>query len=134
MALVPSLACVGSGLETDPRRKREQCMRDPLSQGREVAPSTSSGQLLPAPANPSTTLGSVTSAKPRGFALMAPEAHREIARLGGRAAHARGVAHKFSVDEAREAGRKGGLAVSQDREHMATIGREGGLQRRRRKT
>lgn len=109
-------------------------MRDPLSQGREVAPSTTSSELLPAPAKQSPTQGSATSAKPRGFALMAPEAHREIARLGGRAAHASGAAHKFSVNEAREAGRKGGLAVSQDREHMATIGREGGLQRRRRKT
>ena len=109
-------------------------MQDLLSQGREVAPSTSSRELLPAPANQSPTLGSATSAKPRGFALMAPEAHREIARLGGRAAHARGVAHKFSVYEAREAGRKGGLAVSQDQEHMATIGRHDGRQRRRRRT
>lgn len=109
-------------------------MRDPWSQGREVAPSTSSNELLPAPANQAPTPGSATSAKPRGFALMAPEAHREIARLGGRVAHASGVAHKFSANEAREAGRKGGLAVSQDREHMATIGRQGGRQRRRRQT
>ena len=29
-------------------------------------------------------------------------------------------------EEAREAGRKGGEAVSQDREHMAAIGRKGG--------
>ena len=109
-------------------------MRDRLSQGREVVPSTTSSELRPAPAKQAPALESATSAKPRGFALMAPESHREIARLGGRAAHASGVAHKFSVNEAREAGHKGGLAVSQAREHMATIGRHGGRQRRQRQT
>ena len=29
-------------------------------------------------------------------------------------------------EEAREAGRKGGMVVSQNRDHMAAIGREGG--------
>ncbi len=62
----------------------------------------------------------------RGFAGMDPERQREIARLGGRTAHARQRAHRFTSDEARAAGRKGGQAVSQDREHMAEIGRRGG--------
>ncbi|HVH35854.1 MAG TPA: KGG domain-containing protein, partial [Tahibacter sp.] len=44
----------------------------------------------------------------------------------GRAAHARGTAHEFTSEEAREAGRKGGEAVSQNRQHMAEIGRRGG--------
>ncbi len=44
----------------------------------------------------------------RGFASMNPERQREIARKGGRAAHASGRAHEFSPEEAREAGRKGG--------------------------
>src|SRR5262249_38048024 len=57
---------------------------------------------------------------------------KEIARKGGRAAHERGTAHRFSEDEARAAGRKGGAAVSQDRSHMAEIGRAGGLARGRR--
>ena len=57
---------------------------------------------------------------------MSPEKQREIARLGGAAAHARGVAHRFTADEARAAGRKGGQAVSQDRDHMSDIGRKGG--------
>jgi general stress protein YciG len=35
----------------------------------------------------------------------------EIARKGGKAAHAAGTAHEFSSDEARAAGRKGGLAT-----------------------
>ena len=65
----------------------------------------------------------------RGFASMDRTRQREIARLGGRAAHQRGTAHEFTRDEAREAGRKGGVAVSQDREHMARIGRRGGERR-----
>jgi uncharacterized protein len=62
----------------------------------------------------------------RGFASMDRERQREIASLGGRAAHQRGTAHEFDSAEAREAGRKGGEAVSQNREHMARIGRKGG--------
>jgi len=62
----------------------------------------------------------------RGFASMDRERQRQIASLGGRAAHARGTAHEFDSTEAREAGRKGGEAVSQNREHMARIGRKGG--------
>lgn len=62
----------------------------------------------------------------RGFAAMDPEKQREIASLGGRAAHEKGTAHEFTPDEAREAGRKGGETVSQDKEHMASIGRKGG--------
>jgi hypothetical protein len=51
---------------------------------------------------------------------------REIARKGGKAAHQRGTAHEFTREEAAEAGRKGGKAVSQNRQHMAEIGRKGG--------
>jgi len=52
--------------------------------------------------------------------------------MGGKAAHARGVAHEFDSSEAREAGRKGGRKVSADRSHMARIGRLGGQARARR--
>lgn len=45
----------------------------------------------------------------RGFASMDPEKQREIARRGGRAAHAQGKAHQFTSDEARAAGMKGGV-------------------------
>lgn len=62
----------------------------------------------------------------RGFASMDESRQRAIASEGGRAAHARGTAHEFTSEEAREAGRKGGEAVSQNREHMAAIGRRGG--------
>jgi len=46
----------------------------------------------------------------RGFASMDPTKQREIASKGGRAAHLRGTAHEWSSEEAREAGRKGGMA------------------------
>jgi general stress protein YciG len=62
----------------------------------------------------------------RGFASMDPSKQKEIASKGGRAAHAKGTAHEFDSGEAREAGRKGGQAVSRNREHMAAIGRRGG--------
>jgi len=65
----------------------------------------------------------------RGFASMDPEKHREIASKGGKSAHEQGKAHKFSSEEAREAGKKGGKTVAQNREHMAEIGRKGGVQR-----
>ncbi len=48
--------------------------------------------------------------KPRGFAAMDRKRVSEIASKGGKAAHAAGTAHEFSPDEARAAGRKGGLA------------------------
>jgi uncharacterized protein len=67
----------------------------------------------------------------RGFALMDPSKQREIASKGGKAAHAQGRAHQFTPVEARDAGRKGGEAVSRDRDHMAKIGRIGGLTRGR---
>ena len=66
----------------------------------------------------------------RGFAGMDPARQREISSKGGKAAHEKGTAHEFTPDEARAAGRKGGQAVSEDRGHMAKIGREGGRRRR----
>jgi general stress protein YciG len=65
----------------------------------------------------------------RGFASMDASKQREIASKGGKAAHTQGSAHEFTPDEARAAGRKGGEAVSRDREHMAEIGRAGGRAR-----
>jgi general stress protein YciG len=68
----------------------------------------------------------MTEQSRRGFASMEPDKQRQIAEKGGRAAHAKGTAHEFTSDEAREAGRKGGQSVSRNRSHMADIGREGG--------
>jgi len=47
----------------------------------------------------------------RGFASMDPEKQREIASKGGRTAHEKGTAHEWTSAEAREAGRKGGIAT-----------------------
>jgi general stress protein YciG len=47
----------------------------------------------------------------RGFASMDREKQRQIASKGGRAAHASGTAHEWSSEEARAAGRKGGIAT-----------------------
>ena len=71
----------------------------------------------------------MTGKSRRGFASMDPERQKEIASKGGRAAHEKGTAHEWSSVEARNAGRKGGVTVSQDRAHMAAIGREGGESR-----
>jgi general stress protein YciG len=76
----------------------------------------------------------MSNTRGRGFASMDAEKQREIASKGGRAAHAKGTAHQFTPDEARDAGRKGGLVVSQDRQHMSTIGREGGQSRGRKRS
>ena len=46
----------------------------------------------------------------RGFASMDRSKQREIASKGGRAAHQKGTAHEWTSEEAREAGRKGGMA------------------------
>ena len=46
----------------------------------------------------------------RGFASMERNKQREIASKGGKAAHQKGTAHEWTSEEAREAGRKGGMA------------------------
>ena len=46
----------------------------------------------------------------RGFASMDRSKQREIASKGGKAAHQKGTAHEWTSEEAREAGRKGGMA------------------------
>lgn len=64
----------------------------------------------------------------RGFASMDPQRQREIASEGGRAAHEKGTAHEFTSEEAREAGRKGGMARSANRRNAisASSGSSGG--------
>ncbi|TGD79963.1 general stress protein [Hymenobacter wooponensis] len=46
----------------------------------------------------------------RGFAAMDPAQQRRIASEGGRASHQSGRGHRFTSEEARAAGRKGGQA------------------------
>jgi general stress protein YciG len=51
---------------------------------------------------------STTQKRRRGFAALSADRQREIASLGGRAAHEKGTAHQWTSQEARVAGRKGG--------------------------
>ena len=46
----------------------------------------------------------------RGFASMDRVKQREISSKGGKEAHAKGTGHEWTSEEAREAGRKGGMA------------------------
>lgn len=46
----------------------------------------------------------------RGFASMDPDKQRKIASKGGKAAHAKGTAHEWNSEQAKDAGRKGGAA------------------------
>src|SRR5688572_4047703 len=54
----------------------------------------------------------------RGFASMDRTKQREIASKGGRAAHEKGTAHEWTSEQAREAGRKGGLASHRRKEQI----------------
>jgi uncharacterized protein len=58
----------------------------------------------------------------RGFASMDRAKQREIASKGGKAAHAKGTAHEWTSEEAREAGRKGGMASHRRRKQMTDEG------------
>ncbi len=54
----------------------------------------------------------------RGFASMDRAKQREIASKGGKAAHQKGTAHEWTSEEAREAGRKGGMASHRRRSDL----------------
>jgi general stress protein YciG len=47
---------------------------------------------------------------------------REIASKGGKAAHQKGTAHEWTSDEAREAGRKGGMASHRRKQEQQQSG------------
>jgi uncharacterized protein len=52
----------------------------------------------------------IVAKEDRGFASMDRAKQREIASKGGKAAHQKGTAHEWTSEEARDAGRKGGIA------------------------
>ena len=68
----------------------------------------------------STTPSTEKARKPRGFAAMDPQLVSELAKRGGKAAHRAGTAHQFTSDEARVAGRKGGMATHAKRRSAQT--------------
>lgn len=51
-----------------------------------------------------------TKGRGQGFASMDPAKRSEIASKGGKAAHAKGVAHQWTSETAKAAGIKGGNA------------------------
>jgi general stress protein YciG len=51
----------------------------------------------------------------RGFASMPRDKQRMIASKGGKTAHRKGTAHKWTSEEARLAGQKGGRARHKNR-------------------
>jgi general stress protein YciG len=62
----------------------------------------------------------------RGFASMDRAKQREIASKGGKAAHQKGTAHEWTSEEARDAGRKGGIASHRRRrEQLAAMNSNG---------
>ena len=62
----------------------------------------------------------------RGFASMERNKQREIASKGGKAAHQKGTAHEWTSEEAREAGRKGGMASHRRKQEQQGGGSGGG--------
>lgn len=60
----------------------------------------------------------------RGFASMDRAKQREIASKGGKAAHQKGTAHEWTSEEAREAGRKGGMASHRRKQQQQEPGGE----------
>ena len=92
----------------------------------ETRPNINPAAVTPAPAAPAAKPSRISR---RGFAAMDKSRQKQIASAGGRAAHERGHAHEFTSEEARQAGKKGGQSVSQNRQHMAAIGRKGGVAR-----
>ena len=63
----------------------------------------------------------------RGFASMDRAKQREIASKGGKAAHQKGTAHEWTSEEARDAGRKGGIASHQRRREQGGPSVESGV-------
>ena len=68
--------------------------------------------------------GGIVVKRRRGFAVMDPSRQREIASKGGKAAHEKGTAHRWSEQEAKEAGRKGGAASHRNGHRTSTRVRE----------
>jgi len=81
---------------------------------------TQNGSTQSAAAVESSTAPVEKPRKSRGFAAMDPKLVSELAKRGGKAAHRAGTAHQFTSDEARVAGRKGGMATHAKRREKQT--------------
>ncbi len=94
--------------ETKASEKVQQVSASPAPS----AVATLEQELQPdAPPPPAAEVHEPKGRRPRGFAAIDRKLLAEIASKGGKAAHSAGTAHEFTSAEAREAGRKGGLAT-----------------------
>lgn len=95
----------------------------PIEEKQPGANETASGEpaTTETAAQPKQSHDDAARPRRRGFAAMDRDRVKQIASKGGRAAHAAGTAHQFNSDEARVAGKKGGMAP-----HV----RRGGVRRR----
>ena len=59
---------------------------------------------------------------------------RDIASKGGKAAHQKGTAHEWTSEEAREAGRKGGMASHRRKQEQQQSPSGNGGERRNRRS
>lgn len=72
--------------------------------------------------------------RPRGFAALTPEERRALGSKGGRTAHARGTANKFTSESASSAGRiphEKGTAFRWTSEQARDAARKGAARRSR---
>jgi hypothetical protein len=85
-----------------------------------------------------TPSASTPAPRPRGFAALSPEARRALGSKGGKVAHERGTANKFTSESGSAAGRiphEKGTAYRWTSEEASAAGRKGaGVSRRRRRT
>ncbi len=98
------------------------------------------GTFIMADATENQTSASSTpapAARPRGFAAMSPEDRRKLGSKGGKTAHSRGTANKFTPESASVAGRRphqNGTAHKWTSEEAREAGRKGGSALRRRRS
>ena len=95
------------------------------------------GSAAQQPESTQTNGEETTTPRPRGFAGMTPDQRRALGSKGGRTAHARGTANKFTPETASVAGRRpheNGTAHKWTSEEAREAGRKGGSALRRRRT
>ena len=87
--------------------------------GQETSRAQSDSNTAEMPNAAAKTESAAAVPRKRGFGAMDRAEVRKLAQKGGVAAHRAGTAHEFSSEEARAAGRKGGLATHSGRIEQA---------------
>lgn len=104
--------------KTEPTHKQETKQEQPLPPSHEGEKFQTEGQGS-AESRPVERPKAPARPGVRGTAAMDPKTRQEVARKGG-------LAVSRNKQHMAEIGRKGGQSVSKNREHMAQIGRKGG--------